>query len=235
MVGSCTNPPTTLPAGFVPPTGILGTGCTAAETSAWGACLASPPTTDAGNNACFANISEPDGNLNTCGNCIDGTQVVPGEPIPATWGYNIIVGIFGTLGDDTSLYGVNFGPNFGGCIIGADPAGKQCGLDAMALQACELAVCLPLCAVPEADENSPTAFNDFETCQTAADKGACSKYLSAEQTDCGKIVTDAGKDPVSKCADLYNLDVGLVDGGKPTGAQQADLIGLICGGADAGF
>jgi len=239
--GSCTTPPTTLPAGFVPPTSVFsqanpGMGCTPAEATAYGTCQATPPTTDAGENSCFNNLVVADGNFNNCGNCIFGTQVAPGEPIPATFGYFIIGGVYATLGDDTSIYGVNFGVNFGGCVIGADPVGGlKCGQDIMAQEACEFAVCLPLCAVTQAASMTQAGFNDFSTCVAAADKGACATYVTAQDTDCKALVNDAGTGPYDKCANLYNLDEGFVDGGKPTTTTEANLIGLICGGSDAGF
>ena len=232
---TCASTPSSIPAGFVPPTGIYGSGCTKAETLALGACEASPPTTDAGMSTCNAAIEAPDGALNTCGQCYDGTTVVPGQPIPAEWGFNVIAAIYGTLGDSSTLYGVNIGANFGGCVIGADPvAGKKCGLDGMAAVACELAVCLPLCAVPFADANNSGAFDAISACFNAADSGACSPYINAQSTDCKALIKDGGSDPVSKCESLYNIDQGL-DGGTATAIQQADLLGLVCGGVDAGF
>jgi len=65
--------------------------------------------------------------------------------------------------------------------------------------------------------------------------GACAQYITAAQSDCGKIQNDAGTDAVSKCFDLFNLDEGFVDGGKPTATQQAAAIASVCGGADAGI
>ena len=44
-----------------------------------------------------------------------------------------------------------------------------------------------------------------------------------------------GTDPVSKCNALTNVDDGVPDAGTATAAQEQDLIGLICGGVDAGF
>jgi len=234
--GTCASPSTKLPAGFVPPTGVLPTGCTSAEVQALGTCQETQPTTDAAINACESNVYAADGNFNNCGNCIFGTQVAPGEPIPATFGYFIIGGVYATLGDDTSIYGVNFGVNFGGCVIGADPVGGlKCGQDIMAQEACEFAVCLPLCAVTQAASMTQAGFNDFSTCVAAADKGACATYVTAQDTDCKALVNDAGTGPYDKCANLYNLDEGFVDGGKPTTTTEANLIGLICGGSDAGF
>ena len=234
--GTCANPSTTLTPGFVPPVGIIGSGCTKAETQGWGTCLASFPTTDAGINVCDAYISVPDGNFNTCGNCVEGTTIIPGQPIPASWGSDIIGAVYGTLGDEGSLYLVNIGANFGGCVVGADPvAGRTCGLAAMAVEACEFAVCLPLCPVPEADVNNPGAFNDLVACTKAADNGACASYIATETSACQAIVNAQGTDPVSKCNVLTNVDNGVPDAGTATAAQEEDLIGLICGGVDAGF
>jgi hypothetical protein len=221
----------------VPPTGVIGAGCTTAETEGWGACEATPAdfNTDAGYNKCVSYISVPDGNFNSCGQCVQGTAIEPGVAIPSEWGFDIVAVVYGALGDESSLYGVSWELNFGGCLVNAGGSSvRQCGLDVMAVSACELATCLPLCAVPEADANNPGAFNDLIACTAAADNGACASYVAAERSACASADLDAGVG--EKCTALFDK-LEPPDGGAPStsGSVWAELIGLTCGGVDAGF
>jgi hypothetical protein len=140
-----------------------------------------------------------------------------------------------------SLYGANFGPLFGSCILGSgDAAAAACGKDWLAFDYCRFAVCEPLCPVTMADlfsnsTTTPADVADFVTCLKAAEAGACNQYEMKAQTDCAAVINDAGTDPVSKCNTLLNLDDNEIDGSKPTAASQTALIGAVCGGADAGL
>jgi len=228
---TCANPPTTAPVGFTPPTGIIGSGCTSAETTALGGCAVA--TTDAGQNACDTTLTAgaaTDGGANACGNCYL-TFLIPGQPFPAKWGYELILGVEATAGDPTSAYEVNAGPNAGGCVMAADPAkGTACGMDLMALNACEFAVCLPLCAIPQ----SSTDFSSLQNCTSAVDTGACASYLAKAKADCAGESTATGTGPYDKCIALINQDINQGDA-APTATSESALIGLLCGGADAGF
>lgn len=244
LIGSCSAPPATTPSGFAGPTGIVGSGCTTAETTSLGACLQpggglSGTGTDAGEQACLADLSVPDGNNNSCGNCY-GTFIPPygaGQPQPTSWGYSLFLFFEPTPGDVGAASPIGIGPNEGGCVMAADKsaAGQACGKAIMGLNACEFAVCLPICGVTGPSDDA--GFNAFFNCTAATEMagGACATYETQVQTTCGAEVNDSGTGPLDKCDALIDTNDDI-DGSAPASATtQADLIGLMCGGADAGF
>jgi hypothetical protein len=208
-----------------------------AEATGWGACVETTPTTDAGTQTCDSYVSSPDGANNSCGNCIFSQPIVPGTQVPTTVGLNLTGALYGTLNDQSTLYGaVNFGPTFGACVLGvagSNATATKCGQDDIAFEYCRFSICLSLCAVPEADLNSsaqppPQSVQDLITCLQDTASGACASYANAEKTDCAGF--DGGS-LVGQCASIYDLDEGLVDGGQATATTQAELIGAVCGGS----
>jgi len=203
--------------------------------------LQSFPTTDAGIQSCLSNIFNADGNINNCGVCIEGTQILPDAPIPSQWGLETIVGIEPTVGDSNpaDLTPVNAGFNFGACVLATgDANAKACGIDDLTVTACLFSVCLPLCAIPAAELNNPTSttYAALNACEDAAAStgGACASYIAKEKTDCAVGRVDGGTDPISKCLALYDRDSDF-DAGSSTAASESQIIGAVCGGIDAGL
>ena len=238
--GACSAPSTTLPAGFAGPTGIVGSGCSAAQTTALGGCDVA--TTDAGQNACDTTFTTgaPDGSVNSCGSCYF-TQILPVGAQPTQWGYDFLIVFEPTVGDtnQNDWGALNLGPNLGACVAGADKSatGQACGKALMTLNACEFAVCLPVCPVSGINSNNPstTDIDAFFSCNQAADMGACATYVTALQTACATEVNDAGTGVYDKCLALTDQNIGLDGSPAATAASNSAAIGLVCGGADAGF
>ncbi len=180
-------------------------------------------------------MGAPDGSLNGCGTCVQGTILEPGQPTPASWSAEVGFAPEATAGDPMSLFAAfGDGPNFGGCVLAADPVnGKQCGIDLMTITACEFAVCLPVCAVPGGSTHPD--FTALSACISAADSTSCASYISALKTDCAALSNDSGTGVFDKCAKLSNIDSFDTEAGVATPTTETDFLGLLCGGADAGI
>jgi hypothetical protein len=177
----------------------------------------------------------PDGSLNSCGNCIQGTILEPGVATPSSFAAEIAFAAYGTLGDMSTVGLYGDGPNFGGCILAADPVnGKACGIDLMTITACEFAVCLPVCTVTNGGA-SQSDYAALSGCIQAADSTSCASYITKLQTDCPTLSNDSGTGVFDKCAKLANIDGGDTEAGVATATTETDLFGLMCGGADAGI
>ncbi len=176
-----------------------------------------------------------DGGFNSCGDCYT-THVEPVGNSPPLWGFNIRIYIEPTVGDSADAFAVDYGLNVGGCVLGSDPT-SACGLDIMALDACSLAICLPVCAIPNpgpGNDLDPTALAAFDAClmNEQSGTGACAPYVLAVGTDCE--TTDAAASILSQCSALASQDDGQAGSPAPTEASEVELLGLICGGADGG-
>ena len=226
--GTCASPPTALPSSFVPPTGIVGTGCSTAEINAEAACDVA--TTMAGQDACNNTLtagSGSDGGLNSCGECIEAAAI-EAAGTTTTWGPLEFIALEPSVGDATDQFFVNAGFNFGGCIIGKSPsAGLACGLDEQAADACAYEVCLPLCAVPDTNPLNQADVNAlFECVNTVeAEGGACAEFITRAQADCAPVA-----DVFNSCVALYDQDSQIGDAGAPTKSSEAEYLTLVCGG-----
>lgn len=234
--GTCAAPPSSPPAGFAPPLNIFGTGCSAAQTTALGQCAVA--TTDAGQNACDDTLSQgaPDGHVNSCGECFI-TPIPPVGNSSTDWGYDLYVFFEPKLGDSADAFPEPYGPNLGGCVMGADKsaAGQACGKDIMAVTACELATCLPLCPVANTAPLNQAQVSAFLACTHTVDEGACQSYVTSANTDCAGESNASGTGPLDQCSALISQDEGRSADAANTAASNSALIGLLCGGNDAGF
>ncbi len=222
------------------PTAVIGSGCTGPQAQQFATCFA---TTDAGLNAACGDtgsLGAPDGSLNACGQCIEGTVLVPGEPVPPEWGFELLVTLVPALGDVADGYTVNMGPELGACVYAAGGAeGHACGLDLMAADACTYSLCDPLCPVPQpATPSGP--FNEealaaLQNCFSAVAMGACAEFVTKEETDCAALHNISGTGPLDVCQRLVGQADQNPDAGPATAAGYLQLIELACGGGDAGF
>jgi hypothetical protein len=244
---TCASPPTTLPTGFTPPTGVIGTGCTAADVQAYSQC----EVTAAANTAPYCETwftqGAPDGTFNDCGQCALGTVVAPGVNPPALLGWDLVVAIQPSLGDTAGEYDLGFGPEIGVCVYsaGGEPA-HSCGLDLMALDACSAEICATYCAIPspgDAGILDSAAVNALDGCLdiVSAPGGACGRYATASNADCMPFTNTQGTGVYDKCGRLIEQfsNVGgmelIPDAGPATAQGVAQLLELACGGGDAGF
>jgi hypothetical protein len=250
--GTCASPATTLPSSFVAPTGVASnTSCTSSQTAALSQCnLTETADTnhdggyvpDAELSSCNAYLANPDGSPNSCGTCYE-TNIEIGQPMPTQWGYDIVFGVLPALGDTAGQYYLNYGINEGGCIYAAAKAAgnatvEKCGLDIMAINACELALCAPVCpvAISDAGALNTDQVNALVSCLEDVQNGAaCQTFITAYETDCEGAYPEAGNGIGQQCDALLNQDEGADGSPVATEASQAALLGIICGGADAGF
>lgn len=190
------------------------------------------PSSDAG--ACAATLTAgaaTDGGANSCGACYN-TVIPPVGNSPGAWGYYLLIGFEPSVGDWADAFLVGGGMNLGGCIMATDPSaeGQACGADIMGLLACEMAVCLPVCAVPDPGPGNPldpAALAAMQSCWQLAETGACATWLGQADVDCE--AGDAEASAYSACSALVDQDEGQPDAGAPTEASEAQLLGLLCG------
>ena len=249
---TCKHPPATPPVGLLPPKGIVGTGCTAAEVAEYSQCVIARGA--GAKNHCedaFVRGATTDGGLNACGACVEATVLRPGVPTPALWGFDLLIAIQPTLGDTQHEWIYNTGPQHGVCDYASakgNAEGEQCGIDLLNIYNCMYATCLPLCAVPAPqngvlDEKGMTALND---CASTASTGACAAVTMKAQMDCEEYVyADAGNaanSALNECYTMYGQLQNELSGtdifpeaGPPTAQGVAQLLELACGGGDAGF
>jgi hypothetical protein len=229
-------------------------GCTAQQVQEEAACLTS--NTDAGVNACddLPFVGAPDGAVNSCGACLgDDTFIPVTGNAPAQWGLNFGVILTSAVGDTNpaDLQAVTVGYNPGACIWAADPTNatvRKCALDQMALEDCVFSICLPLCPVDltGADGDIDAQINALYGCENATVMGACAGYNTAANTDCAALSNTDMTGVVNRCGNLENQDentpedemsnggMPLADAGTATLASEETLLGLVCGGYDAG-
>jgi hypothetical protein len=187
-------------------------------------------TTDAGQNACDGILNSADGAFDSCGQCYY-TWVPPVGNGPDKWGFEVLIGLEPSVGDSADTFYVEDGLNLGGCVIANATLshGQACGLDIMQLTACEIAVCGPLCAVPNPGPGNPldqTAVTALENCWSAADQGACATYYNNADTDCSSPTPAA----YYTCNSLVAQDEGAPDAAAPTSTSESQLLGQLCGG-----
>ncbi len=234
---SCVAPPGTVPPGFAPPTGVVGSACSPAEATTLGDCVLGA---DAGENACTDAVTADGGAPNACFDCLY-THVPAASNGPSLWGSYLQVELEPAADDAADAFLFNLGYNLGGCILGASApssSGAACGLDMMQLDACQFAVCVPLCPVPDPGAGEPvsaSALAALDACFDATETGACSAYYSAAVRDCAPLEDAGAGSAFGRCVALIAEDNGDPDAGAGTPASEAALIGLTCGGVDAGF
>ena len=170
--------------------------------------------------------------MNSCGACYN-TVIPPASSGPSAWGYYLLLGFEPSVGDSEDAFLVGGGMNLGGCIMATDPsaAGQSCGVDIMGMVACEMAVCLPVCAVPDPGPGNPldpVALGAMQSCWQAAETGACATWLEQADLDCS--AGDAEASAYDACTSLVQQDEDQPDAAPPTEASEAQLLALLCGG-----
>jgi hypothetical protein len=237
----CTKPPSSLPDAFAPPTGIFPAACSDEELALFASCLVAP--SDAGQSAC-ANLMNPDAGDDSCAACLGSTVVVPPttDGIPE-WGLRIITGIKQSLDAGAATLDLPLEFNEGACIIGmtantpAATTGRKCGLDVMALEACEFAVCLPNCPIDISGAAVQDQAASFEACTIDVDDGACASFLTQEMQDCAVLFADASTSVGDECAGLVATDNNLPGSNRtPMATMQSELLLLetVCGPGGVG-
>jgi hypothetical protein len=191
---------------------------------------------DAGETSCTDAVTADGGGLNACYDCLYTDIPVTGNG-PTSWGAYLVVAVEPEVGDVSGQFLVDLGYDVGGCIFASSPSARACGLDIMQFDACSFAVCLPICAVPNpgaGEPIAPEALAALDGCFAATQEGACRAYASAAAIDCAPLKAAGPTGVYARCQALVAEDDGEPDAGAPTEATVAELVGLICGGADAG-
>ena len=222
--GSCGQPSSTL-TGFTPPQQALQGNCTMTETTGGAQCLVNHGEgTDAEASYCKTFLEGLDAGFAGCDTCLVGPPLVPGQPVPTSWGAEISFEVYGKLDDESTLSLYSF-PSLGAClaVTQAGTSSSECGAALIAAEACDLYVCLPLCAI-----SAPmSGLGEFGDCLSAASLGACASYTMMASGLCSGV-PDSG--PSGVCNSL----VDQVTTGQNLMAEE-QLLGAVCGGFPSGF